>query len=94
MTRILCKAGLCPESPSYCIDGLQCESQKPFSPPASVSWLHVLRKQITDKSTTLTAETHRSTCTLMTWYEPILASGNCAWSWRLCGINPTIQIPI
>jgi hypothetical protein len=27
------------------------------------------------------------------WHRPRLANVTCAWSWRLCGINPSITFP-
>ena len=71
-------------------DSVQCESLKPHGPPASVTWLQLLRKQTnTGTSTALTVETPILSHTADMWHQPTL----CGWSWRLFGINPAIHGP-
>jgi hypothetical protein len=61
--------------PVILIDNLQRDSHKPYSPPTSVTWLQLLRKQSNnDTSTALTAETRWSTRTRLCALSCLLTS--------------------
>jgi hypothetical protein len=64
-------------------NNLQRESHKPYDPPTSVTWLQLLRKQTMAEIRTL-IYAH----SLYLWRQHSLVKLTCAWSWRLCGINP------
>jgi len=82
--------------PAILHENLQREAHKSYGPPASVTWLQLLRKQTnTDTSTALNAETHWSKAhnnahSPSVWHQPGLANVTCAWSWILCRTTPAI----
>jgi len=71
--------------------------QAHLSTPTPDTWLRLLCIQTnTGTSNALSAETHWPACTLLRAFSRLvtqlrLTSITCAWSWRLCEINPAIH---
>ena len=78
-------------------DNLQRESHKPYGPPVSVTWLHLLHDLPILAPPPLWLQTHTDlrahdfAHSPDLWHQPRHANVTCAWSWRLHEINPAIR---